>query len=122
MDEIHVEKITKDIISNSKLELTNPDFNNLLMQKIRSESYKQSLIHNLVLYFLIFISFDAFVYALLKLMKFTISDLVNEINIFLQGNQSGLINLSHSMFALIFVIGIVIFSVKLVSVSQFRYK
>lgn len=70
-----MDKLTKDILSGSKLELTNPEFNVALMNKIKVESKKRALIHNIKHYSLIFISIDVAIIVLLNLTNINFSDI-----------------------------------------------
>lgn len=125
MDSTNVDKLTKDILENSKLELINPDFNNLLMSKIKSESHKQSILHNIVLYFLTFLSLDAIIFALLKLMHIRITDIVPKTTTFTQGIFSNIQNSPSNIgqFLLIYflILAIIIFGLNIVSSSRHRY-
>lgn len=125
MDSTNVDKLTKDILENSMLELTNPDFNNLLMKKIKSESHKQSILHNIVLYFLTFLSLDAIIFALLKLMHIRITDIVPKATAFTQGIVSNIQNSPSNIgqFLLIYflILAIVIFGLNIVSSTRSRY-
>lgn len=85
MDKESADKLTRDILAKSKLELTNNDFSNLLMDKIRNKKRKQAIIYNIVLYFLIFISLDAILFVALKLMNIRITEIALKINSFSHG-------------------------------------
>lgn len=125
MDSTNVDKLTKDILGNSKLELTNPDFNNLLMNKIKSESHKQSILHNIVLYFLTFLSLDAIIFALLKLMHIRITDIVPKSTAFTQGIFSNIqnspSNIGQFLLMYFLIMAIIIFGLNMVSSTRSRY-
>jgi len=125
MDRTNVDKLTKDILENSMLKLTNPDFNNLLMNKIKSQSLKQSILHNVVLYFLTFISLDAIIFALLKLMHIRITDIVPKATAFTQGIFSNIQNSPSNIgqFLLLYflILAIIIFGLNIASSSPHRY-
>ncbi|RLD69405.1 MAG: hypothetical protein DRI95_00065 [Bacteroidetes bacterium] len=72
MENSNIDKITKDILQNSALELKNPDFNSIIMNKIISENRKQRFFYNSLLYMLIFIIFDIFIILLLKFFNINI--------------------------------------------------
>lgn len=110
MDNNKVDKITKDIISGSKLELTNPDFKKIIMGKVKIESRKQALFHNIKLYSMIFISIDTFIIVLLNLMDIRISDISFKINTLSRGFED-----INSIFGqLIYIYFAVLFAVILI--------
>jgi len=115
MDMESKDKLTKDILANSKLELTNPDFNNLLMNRIRNERRKQVLVHNIVLYSLIFMSIDAIIFALLKLMNIRITDITIKINSFSHGTSN------TKYFLFIYLLAIAFLAIKVFTRTQYRY-
>jgi len=126
MENTNVDKLAKDILAKSKPELTNPDFNNLLMNKIRFESRKQSILHNIGLFFLSFLSLDAITFALLKLMHIRITDIVPKATAFTQGIFSNIQNSPSNIgqFLLIYflILAIVIFGLNIVSGSRYVQK
>lgn len=122
MDSTDVDKLTKDILENSMLELSNPDFNNLLMNKIKFESHKQSILHNIVLYFLTFLSLDAIIFALLKLMHIRITDIVPKATAFTQGifsnTQNSPSNIGQFLLMYFLIMAIIIFGLNMVSSTR----
>jgi hypothetical protein len=82
MDNTKVDIFTKEIISGSKQELTNPDFNRTLMRKIKAENQKKIIYSNLKLYSIIFISIDASIIVLLNLTGIGLSDVSFKISSF----------------------------------------
>lgn len=125
MDNTTVDKLTKDILVNSKLELTNPDFNSLLMNKIRFESQKQSILQNIGWFFLTFLSLDAIIFALLKLMHIRTLDIIPKVTAFTNGILSNIQNSPSNIgqFLLIYflILAIVFFGLNIVSSSRSRY-
>ncbi len=73
MGNSNIDKITNDILDNSALELKNPDFNSIIMKEIISKNRKQILFYNSLLYILIFIIFDIFIFLLLKYFYLSIT-------------------------------------------------
>jgi hypothetical protein len=69
MDNAKVDGLTKDILSGSKLEITNPNFNKTLMDKIKAENRKRTIFSNIKLYSFLFITIDAAIITLLNLTK-----------------------------------------------------
>lgn len=82
MNNAKLDGLTKVILSGSKLEIINRDFNKIVMGKIKAENRKSIIYSNIKLYSLIFISIDAFIIILLSLMNMRISDISIKINIF----------------------------------------
>jgi len=125
MDNTNVDKLTKDILASSKLELTSPNFDSILMNKIKIESRKQSIFHNTALYFFIFISIDVIIFSLLKLMHISITDMISKVSAFTHGLFSNIQNSPSNIeeFLIIYflILAIVIFCVNIVSGSRYRY-
>jgi len=69
MENIKAEGFAKSILSNSKLDIENPDFNTAIMNKISQESRKSTLFYNLKYYALVFIGIDILIVTLLRLFN-----------------------------------------------------
>jgi hypothetical protein len=125
MDNANIDKLTKDILANSKLELTNYAFNNMVMNKIRHENRKQSISHNIGLYFLIFITYDTLIFSILKLMNISLTGINLKIDAFIHGIffsiQNGFSNIGHFIFIYFLILAMVIFAVNKILGSQYRY-
>jgi len=115
MDTQRTEKFTREILAKSKLELTNPDFSNSLMNKIRKEKKKQIIIHDLVLYSLIFISIDTIIFALLKIMNIKISEITQKTSSFVHIYQY------TKPLLFIYLLAIVFILVSILSRTQYKY-
>lgn len=75
MDNNETDKLASSILKNSKLELGNPDFTLNLMNKIKAENRRKVIVRQIAYYLLIFVSIDALILTLLKLLGVSISDL-----------------------------------------------
>jgi hypothetical protein len=72
----NIDKITKDILKQSYVEISYPDFNQAVMKKVSRESRKQRIVQNLLLCFSVFVAVDSLillVYWLLGLNIFNIA-------------------------------------------------
>lgn len=65
----------KNLLSNSKLSIENPDFNKIVMQKIGKENRKKLLLHNLKYFSLAFVGIDILIIALLKIFNISITNI-----------------------------------------------
>jgi hypothetical protein len=74
MKNSNIDKLAKDILKNSYLEVTDPDFNITTMKKILRESRKQRVLENILLCFLIFVAVDTLVFLVLWLSGLNIFD------------------------------------------------
>ena len=73
MDNNETDKLASSILKNSKLELGNPDFTLNLMNKIKAENRRKVIVRQIAYYLLIFVSIDALILTLLKLLGVSIS-------------------------------------------------
>jgi hypothetical protein len=71
----NIDKLTKDILKSSYLEVTDPDFNVTTMKKILRESRKQRVLDNILLCFLVFVAVDALIFLILWLSGLNIFEL-----------------------------------------------
>jgi Na+/proline symporter len=69
-----MDKLTKDILKNSYLEITNPDFNQTTMKRILHESRKQRILENFLLSFVVFVAVDALILLFLWLLGLNVFD------------------------------------------------
>jgi hypothetical protein len=74
MKNSNIDKLTKDILKSSYLEVTDPDFNVTIMKKILRESRKQRVLENIFLCFLVFVAVDALIFLVLWLSDLNIFD------------------------------------------------
>lgn len=89
MENNNADEFAKSILSNSKLDLENPDFNTAVMNKISRESRKSSLFYNIKYYALIFIGIDILIITLLRLFNIRFVDITNSINTISFESMSG---------------------------------
>ena len=75
MENKKTEEFAKSILSNSKLDLENPDFNKIVMNKVRYENRKRAFLYNFKYYSLIFIGIDILIIALLSLFNIKITNI-----------------------------------------------
>ncbi|MBT3750016.1 MAG: hypothetical protein HN936_02795 [Bacteroidetes bacterium] len=78
MNNTKLDEITKEIISNSKLELQNPEFNRIVLNIILLENQRQKTIYKVVLYAIIFLCFDVLMFLLVNLSNFIAGPLTSE--------------------------------------------
>jgi hypothetical protein len=125
MDMVPEDKVSKEILASSRLQLTNPDFNNMVMKKIMLESHKQSILHNVALYTLIFFSFDTIIYGVMKLMNINLTDIGSSLSAFNYGSivsiQHSPSNIRHLLLFYFLILAVVIFSMNIISRSRYRY-
>jgi hypothetical protein len=75
MKNSNIDKLAKDILKSSYLEITDPDFNVTMMKKILRESRKQRVLENILLCFLVFVAVDALIFLVLWLSGLNIFEL-----------------------------------------------
>ena len=121
MDNTYVNNFTKEIISGSKLKLTNPDFNKTLMGKIKAENRKRIIYSNIKLYSLIFISIDAAIIILLNLTGIRISDISFKMSVFSRGFENLYSNAGQLIFVYFGVLLAIIFVFNLISSTGYSY-
>ena len=80
MENKNAEEITKNIFSDSKLNIENPDFNKVVMDKIRRKNRKSILFYNIKLYSLLFVGIDVLIITLLRLFNISIVDIPDRIS------------------------------------------
>jgi len=125
MDNSNIDKLTKNILAESKLELTNPDFNYLMMNKIRFESRKKIVFHNIGLFILIFITFDALIFSIFKILSINIAGINLKIGNFIHNEvlsiQNDFSNIGQLLITCFLVLAIVIFVLNNPFGSRQRY-
>ena len=80
MENSDIDKLSKDILQKSKLKISNPDFNNIIMEKIIAANRKVIILYNLLYYSAIFVSVDVLILIILKffnisILKFKLSNI-----------------------------------------------
>ncbi len=125
MDNSNIDKLTKRILADSKLELVKPDFNHLVMNKIRFDNRKKTVFHNVGLFFLIFISFDSLIFSLLKILHINITGISLKIGTsfhrILFSPQNDYSNIGQLIIIYFLVFGIVLFTINKLSSSLYKY-
>ncbi len=79
MENTKEDKFAREVLNESIPEWINPDFNKILMDKIRKESRKRKILSTVRLYFLMFVSIDAILVVLLNFMHVRIGDISTRI-------------------------------------------
>jgi hypothetical protein len=79
MDTLNKDDFTGELMQNSRLSVSNPDFETLIMQKIRKEETRKKRVHDILLYSSIFIAIDAVLFAMFKTMGLDIRNLVSQV-------------------------------------------
>lgn len=124
-DNSNIDHLTRDILLESKLELTNPDFESLLMNKIRSEEQKKSTYQNVILFFVRFITLDAIIFSLSKIFGINISDISSGIDIFSNGITTGiqtvLSNIEYLVLIYFIILAIVVILLSNILSSRHNY-
>jgi hypothetical protein len=69
MEALNNDRFLKDILQNSRKEITSPHFEDMMLQKILASDKKRRRVKNLMLYALIFLSADAIMFTLYKLFN-----------------------------------------------------
>lgn len=75
MENNDTDKLSRTILANSKLEIKNPDFTLNLMDKIKAENRRKVIIRQSASYLIMFISIDAAILALFKLIGVSFADI-----------------------------------------------
>jgi len=70
----NIDKLAKDILKNSYLEVTDPDFNEVIMKRVLQESRKQRVLENILLCVLVFVAVDSLIFLVLWLLGLNIFD------------------------------------------------
>jgi len=115
MDNTKDDNLAKAILSGSKLKLSNPDFNNILMAKIKLENRKRNLMNNIKLYSLIFISIDAIIIVLLNLMNIRLSDISTKMSAFSNGFKNLYSNSGQLILIYFIILSAIIFVINMIT-------
>ena len=75
MQNSDIDKLTKDILKNSYLEVTDPDFNSATMKIVLHESRKRRILENIFLCFLAFAAVDTLIFLVLWLLGLNVFDI-----------------------------------------------
>jgi hypothetical protein len=121
MDNRKVDNFTKEIISVSKLELSNPNFNKALMGKIHAENRKRVICANIKLYLLMFISIEATIIVLLNLTGIRISDIPSKMTAFSRVFENIYVNAEQLIFVYFAVMFAVILVIVIISRPGYSY-
>lgn len=119
MENIKEDQFAREVLNESIPEWINPDFNKILMDKIRTEGRKRDIIRSIGLYSMIFVTIDAVLLVLLNMMHVRITD----ISIKLQAvfGSSGELSADTGQFILIYFIALlaVILIINIVSSTNY---
>jgi hypothetical protein len=125
MDNSNIDDLTKDILSDSKLELTNSDFENLLMSKIRFERRKKVIFQNFRLFLIRFITLDAIIFSLSKIFGINITDITTGIDVLSTGINTGIqtifSNYGYLILIYFIILSIVIILLSKILSTRYRY-
>lgn len=121
MDNAKVDGLTKDILSGSKLEITNPDFNKIVMDKIKAENRKIALFNNIKFYTLVFISIDALIIGILSFMNVRVSDISLKFKFFSRGFGDLYSNLGQLVFIYFIVLLSIILVLNIITSTEYSY-
>jgi len=80
-----MENSTREIMQNSKLSLEDTDFNKIVMNKILLESHRRKKSYQTVLYLLVFVCADAFIFFMFTLLNILANNGSIESNSILKG-------------------------------------
>jgi hypothetical protein len=122
MDNTNIDRFTKEIISGSKLELANPNFNKTLMDKISTENRKRIIYTNIKYYSLMFIAIDATIIVLLNLVGIRISDIPLKMSSFSRAFENLSANTGHLLFIYFGVLLAIIFIINKISSAGYKLK
>lgn len=70
-----MDKLARTILANSKLEIKTPDFTLNLMGKIKAKNRRKTIVRQGAFYLLMFVSIDAVILALFKLLGISFTDI-----------------------------------------------
>ncbi len=74
MKNSNIDKLTKDILKSSYLEIADPDFTGTTMQKVLYENRKRLIFENIFLCFLAFVAVDTLIFLVLWLLGLNVFD------------------------------------------------
>ncbi len=85
MKEFSDDKLMRDILKKSYVELTDPEFDSATLRRIVRESRKRRIVNNLLVNFLAFIAIDSIIWLSMHLTGMDVFDLTNRTLILLDG-------------------------------------
>jgi hypothetical protein len=74
MNNSDIDRLTKDILKNSYLEVTDTDFNGTTMKRVLRESRRQRILQNFLLCFLVFVAVDALILLVIWFLGLNVFD------------------------------------------------
>lgn len=119
MENTKEDQFAREVLNESIPEWINPDFNKLLMDKIRKESRKRDAIRSIGLYSMIFVTTDAVLFVLLNLMHIRITDIPTKLKAVLGG--VGELSANTGQFILIYFIVLLAVILVIRTVSSTNY-
>ncbi len=85
MKEFSDDKLMRDILKKSYVELTDPEFDSATLRRIVRESRKRRIVNNLLVNLLAFIAIDSIIWLSMHLTGMDVFDLTNRTLILLDG-------------------------------------
>jgi len=119
MENTKEDQLAREVLNESIPEWINPDFNKILMDKIRAESRKRDIIRSIGLYSTIFVTIDAILLVLLNLMHVRITDISTKFQAVLGGVGELLANTGQ--FILIYFIALLAVILVISKISSTNY-
>lgn len=77
MKDLSDDRATREILKNSYLELTDPEFRSATMKKIFRDSRRRRIRNNILIGLQVFVATDAIIYLLLRLAHLNVFELAN---------------------------------------------
>jgi hypothetical protein len=113
------DKFAREVLNESIPQWINPDFNKILMDKIRAESRKRDIIRSIGLFSMAFVTIDAVLLVLLNLMHIRITDISTKLQAVLGG--VGELSANTGQFILIYFMVLLAVILVISSVSSINY-
>jgi hypothetical protein len=72
----YIDRLTKDILKNSYLEVTDPDFNQTTIKRVLREDRRRRILQNILMCFFVFAAVDTLILLAIWLLGLNIFDLI----------------------------------------------
>jgi hypothetical protein len=72
----YIDRLTKDILKNSYLEVTDPDFNQTTIKRVLREDRRRRILQNILMCFFVFAAADTLILLAIWLLGLNIFDLI----------------------------------------------
>lgn len=122
MENTKEDQFAREVLNESIPQWINPDFNKILMDKIRTESRKRDIIRSIGLYSMIFVTIDAVFLVLLNLMHIRITDIPTKLNAVFWGGEELSANTGQFILTYFIVLIAVILFISTVSSTNYSLK